>query len=113
MNKIGPWSYMIGLVVAIFAGLAIAPGAPEVSTVIIGLGGLGLLVGLLNVSDKEVMLFLVAAIAFLLSAKSLADLFSTVLGEKTTMVFGYLVAFTAPAAAIVAIKALYEISNDK
>ncbi len=109
MATIGPWAYIIGLVIAVLAGL-FAQGNPMVFW---GLGALGLLVGLLNVTEKETLLFLVAAIAFLSSANSLAQIFASVpaLGYASGSLFQYLVAFTAPAAAIVALKALYEVSK--
>ncbi len=111
LATIGPWTYIAGLVIAVIAGFT----SPGNATVLLGVGALGLIVGLLNVSDREVKLFLVAAIAFLLSATSLGDLFKTLpyLGGGIESVFQYLVAFTAPAAAIVALKALYDISKSR
>jgi len=109
MAMIGPWAYIAGLIIALIAGFA----APGNAMVVWGLAALGLLVGLLNVTEKETLLFLVAALAFLLSASSLSAVFSVIpgIGSGVAQVFQYLVVFTAPAAAIVALKALYEISK--
>ncbi len=114
LATIGPWAYIIGLLIAVLAGVF----APGNTTAIWGLMALGLLVGLANVTEKEVMLFLVASLAFLLSASSLGSVFSVLptvadleMGKWVAGIMSYLVAFTAPAAAIVALKALYEISK--
>ncbi|MEM2949435.1 MAG: hypothetical protein QXW70_03640 [Candidatus Anstonellales archaeon] len=111
LGIVGPYSYIVGVIVALLAGI-VSPGNGVIMWV---LGVLGLLVGLLNVTDKEVQLFLTAAIAFLLSANSLVGLSAVLptLGEWMPKVLSYLVVFTAPAAAIVAIKALYEVSRDR
>ncbi|OIO21636.1 hypothetical protein AUJ17_01660 [Candidatus Micrarchaeota archaeon CG1_02_47_40] len=111
MVAIGPWSYLGGIVLALLAGIF----APANAMIMWVLGLLGLLVGLLNVTDKEVQLFLTAAIAFLLSANSLVSVSAVIpaVGSWMPGVFSYLVFFTAPAAAIVAVKALYSISKDQ
>ncbi len=111
LATVGPYSYIAGVVIAILAGIAMAGN----STVTMALGVLGLLVGLLNVTDKEVKLFLIASIAFLASANSLVALGTAIpeVGAWMPNVFGYLIVFTAPAAAIVAVKALYDISKDR
>lgn len=111
MAIVGPWAYMLGVAAAIVLGFAM----PNNAMAFWGLGVLGLIVGLLNVTEKETLLFLVAAIAFLSSANSLSALFVQVpaLGDAAAYMFKYLVAFTAPAAAIVSIKALYEISKSQ
>lgn len=75
---------------------------------------IGLIVGLINVSGKETNKFLIASIAFLLSFQALSALF-TVMAAGWAAVgafFGLLIVFIAPAAAIVAIKALFTLAKD-
>lgn len=111
MPAIGAWAYLGGLVIAVLAGIF---GATD-ATVALVLGVLGLLVGLLNISEKEVHGFLLAGIAFLLSATSLATLGTMLLGGMGTLVaavFKNVAIFVAPAVAIVALKAVYDISKD-
>lgn len=116
LKQIGPWAYIIGVVVALLAGFIM----PANAMVALALGVLGLIVGLLNIGDKEVQLFLVASIAFIVGASSLggvlAGLFTAVplgwLGDALVAALQYMVAFTAPAAAIVGLLALYKISRD-
>lgn len=116
LKQIGPWAYIIGVAIALLAGFAM----PENAMVALALGALGLIVGLLNITDKEVQLFLVASIAFIVGASSLgavlAGLFTAVpLGFSGTALVAalqYMVAFTAPAAAVVGLLALYRLSKD-
>lgn len=107
---IGAWAFIIGLLIAVLAGV-FAGLVPETAMV---LGVLGVIVGLINVTDEEVQKFLIATIAFVVGAGSLADLFSRLpggVGENVVPLFSNIVAFVAPAAAIVAVKALYDISR--
>lgn len=115
LKELGPWAYIVGVIVAVLAGFA----APANTMVALVLGVLGLIVGLLNITDKEVQLFLVASIAFIVSASSLASVVGGVLaGAPLGLAAGlvsalqYLVSFTAPAAAIVGLLALYKLSRD-
>ncbi|MGB9719480.1 MAG: hypothetical protein ACPL06_02710 [Candidatus Anstonellales archaeon] len=109
----------MGLLIAVIAGL-VPLGANLVVWVSLLLGLIGIFVGLMNIRDKEILLFLVAAIAFMISASSLASVFATLgtqfgvnfLGQAITQILANIVVLTAPAAAVVAIKALYEISRN-
>lgn len=112
MPAIGAWAYLAGLVISVLAAFVYNPWIPLV------LGILGLVVGLLNISESEVQHFLIAGIAFLLSVTSLALIvaqFGTKLGFDVSSVagiFGNLAVFIAPAVAVVALKAVYDISKD-
>lgn len=109
---VGRISFLIGLVIAIAIALFSAPIVPAWSVYV--LGALGIIVGLINVAEEEVKTFLIASIAFILSFQTL----STILSELT---FGWvgvptflalINVFIAPAAAIVAIKALFTVARD-
>ena len=111
MPSMGAWAFLGGLVVAVLAG---AFGAAD-STVALVLGVLGLIVGLMNVSDKEVMMFLLAGIAFLTSANNLGALGVQLLGPNglwIAAIFANVAVFVAPAVAVVAIKAVYNLSKE-
>ncbi|MEM4194763.1 MAG: hypothetical protein QXY05_00475 [Candidatus Anstonellales archaeon] len=119
VQSFGPLAYIVGLVIAIIAGV-VPLGANLVVWVSLLLGLIGIFVGLMNIRDKEVLLFLVAAIAFMISASSLASVFSTLgaqfgvdfLGQAISQILANVVVLTAPAAAVVAIKALYDVSRE-
>lgn len=104
-NKIGAWSFIAGLVIAlIFAFI------PSADWMVWLLGVLGVIIGLLNIGDTEVKEFLIAAIAFVVSASSLVSVFGAFafIGQF----FGNIITLIGPAAAIVAIKALYNLAKD-
>jgi len=115
MAMIGAYAFIAGLLVALVLGLA--PGVlPSKSYTVLLLGVLGIIVGLLNIGDKELQLYLVANIAFLAGSAG----FQAVLAALPIAGFtAYLIAivqnivlFVAPGAAVVALKALYDVSKD-
>jgi hypothetical protein len=113
LAKIGPWAFVIGLAIAVIASYT--------KSIAWYLGLIGLLVGLLNITDKEVKVYLLASITFLISVSTLSTTF-TKLGETLPLIGKYLIyinpllanvaLFIAPGAGIVALKALYMISKD-
>ncbi|HLC65088.1 MAG TPA: hypothetical protein VJI46_03105 [Candidatus Nanoarchaeia archaeon] len=112
MSKVGVWAFAVGLVLAAIIALVSAAAVPPWSVIVLAL--LGVVAGLLNISEKEVQTFLVAAVAFLLSFQSLSKV-AEILPVGAAQVgafFGLLGVFVAPAAAIVAVKALYNIAKD-
>ncbi len=113
MKKIGPWSFILGLIIAVISAFT--------GSVFWMLGLLGLVVGLLNVTDRESSLYLIASMTFLLSANTL----SLTLTKLVTLVpiitkwlnfidplLANITLFVAPGAAIVALKALYSLARD-
>lgn len=108
---IGAWAYIIGLIIAILGG-AFAPGNTTAALV---LGIIGIIVGLLNIVDKEVTLFLVASITFIVAASSLEGVVTGLLGASVggaiASILSYIVVMVAPGAAIVALKAIYQVSR--
>ncbi|MBD3204231.1 hypothetical protein GF327_08095 [Candidatus Woesearchaeota archaeon] len=110
MRKIGPWAFIFGLIIAVVTAVIVEPNTGLLWI----LGFLGLLVGLLNISDREVRTYLIASIAFLVSASSLSTLLEPVpiVGSAIRPFLTNVVIFIAPGAGIVALKALYMISKD-
>lgn len=107
--NLGVWAFVIGLILA--AVIALIGQSTTESWVVITLAILGVIVGFFNVTGVEVQRFLTAAIAFLLSFSSLAVVFSGVFTPVAEF-FQLMSVFMAPAAAIVAIQALYYIARD-
>ncbi len=113
LNKIGPWSFILGLVIAFVSALT--------SSVFWMLGVLGLIVGLLNITDKELTTYLIASLTFLVSANALSVTLTKlvtlvpIIGEWLNFIdplLANVTLFVAPGAGIVALKALYNISKD-
>ncbi len=109
MGKVGRWSFVIGLVIAVLVGLFTEATGVIVSILVI----LGLIVGFLNVAEKEVHGFLVAAIALLLAGGA-GDFMASipVAGSMLQRILTNFVIFVAPAAIIVAVKELFNITKN-
>jgi hypothetical protein len=101
LETVGRWAFIIGLVLAGVAGLFFQAG-----WVVWVLAILGVIVGLLNVTQEETQGFLLAAIAFALSATALNTV--PYVGGVVANILGYVAAFVAGAMIVVALKALFE-----
>lgn len=110
LNKIGGWAFIIGLVLAI----VVAIFGAEATWPIYLLLFLGLVVGILNITNKEVSSFLLAAVAFMFTFTSLGKVAEIIplLGETLARFFSLMNTFVAPAAAVVAFKALFAHSKN-
>ena len=104
-KKVGRWAFVIGLILAIILAML---GTEQIWPIYLLLV-LGLLVGLLNISDKEVGSFLIAAIAFMFTFTALGNVAEgiPVIGGTIAKFFLLVNVFIAPAAAVVAFKALF------
>ena len=111
MNKIlgiiGFWCFIIGLIAAVVCGIIL----PKNEIIIIVLVVLGIIIGLLNITAKEIMLFLLATVALIVAGNVFAPL--TMLGIGTILgnMLGYVATLMAPAAVIAAIKALWAVGK--
>lgn len=107
LGKIGHWSFIIGVLLAMVAGLLGAAYADMIAMILVVLG---VIVGFLNISEKEVSSFLIAAIALLLTgAAGLETL--PVMGSYLGPILTNIATFVAPAVVIVALKAVYELGK--
>ncbi|MBM3924788.1 MAG: hypothetical protein FJ320_02190 [SAR202 cluster bacterium] len=99
-------SFIAGYVLSVIAGIANDDISGSVSLALVIMG---LLVGLFNITGKEIIPYLVAAIALVLVGT--ADPFTTLndvaggFGDHLNLIVSYMAIFTAPAAVIQAIKA--------
>jgi len=118
-QKIGSYAFLLGVIIAIIAGAtaAVAIGVPGVEHVPLVLVVLGLIVGFLNISDKEVQSFLVAGIALMaigIPGSALGELNKIQvipLGDILSTILVMISLFAAPAVLIVALKAFYKLSK--
>ena len=104
-SRLGRWAFIVGVVIAVIAGLVPAWQTPTVTWVLVILG---LIVGLLNITAKETVEFLVATIALMLIGSAGAI---PALGTIILSILANIVAFAAPAALVVALKAIYELAR--
>ncbi|MEK6967619.1 MAG: hypothetical protein AABX51_03240 [Nanoarchaeota archaeon] len=118
MQRVGSWAFIAGLFVAVLAGV-IVKDEPLLSYLILGLGILGLVVGFLNVTAKESTPFLVAAIALVVAATSFNAVLSKVPSAGSgvvgivQVVLSNISVFVAPAAILVALRAIYALASSE
>ena len=109
--SIGGIAFLVGLVLAILIAVFSASAVPSWAVAVLAV--LGLVVGLLNVTDKEVMLFLVAGLGFLLSFGALSKVITSLAfgWDAVGAFFALLEVFVAPAVAVVAVVALFRMAR--
>jgi len=115
-SKLGEWSFIVGVIIAIVVGIFSASLGDWKGNLALLLVILGLIVGFLNVSEKETTPFLVAAAALMLTATSVDTLNSidlgVGLGKYLAGIVSQIAVFVAPAAVIVALKAIKSLASD-
>lgn len=112
MEKVGELAFLAVVVIAVLAGLLQATSAWVAVLLVV----LGLVVGLLNVSEKETTPFLIASIALVAAATaSFSPIDSVVagLGSVIDAILKNIATFVAPAAVLVALKAVYALASKK
>lgn len=127
-KNIGSWAFIIGFVIALLAGIIAGLNAtgtmyidPIINSTMVGvLVLIGLVVGIVNISGKESVSFLIASIAVIvtpmgfqsMSAINVANIGAVTAGFNALAAFltaltGAIATFVAPAAVIVALKLVY------
>lgn len=112
LSKLGEMAFLVLIVIAILAGLASAVATFDATWIAIILVVLGLIVGILNISEKETSSFLIAAIALLVAGASSFTVLGGA-GEVVAKILGFIAIAVAPAAVIVALKAVYALGRTK
>jgi hypothetical protein len=113
-SQVGFWAFILGLVIAVVVGILAAlgvVGATGMSAIIIVLIILGLVVGFLNITAKEILLFLVATIALIVVGGVFAPLNVFSIGAILDAILALVATLMAPAAVVAAIKALWTVGR--
>lgn len=105
-GNIGHWSFIVGVLLAVLAGLVPTLQTSSVTWILVVLG---LVVGFLNVTARETTEFLVASIALLIVTEAGAI---PVLGGTVLVILSNIAAFVAPAALIVALRAVWVLAQE-
>jgi hypothetical protein len=106
-NLLGAWSFIIGLIIAVIVGIfstSAIPGSVATTVLLI----LGLIVGILNVTDKEIIPFLVACITLIIVGSTGIVPFAWL-----QRILSNIVVFVIPAALVGSLKAIYVIASNK
>ena len=113
LGQIGFWAFIVGLALAIAVGITAALGLATaiMPAVIIVLIILGLIIGFLNITAKEILLFLVATIALIVVGGVFAPLNVFAIGNILDNILALIATLMAPAAIVAAIKALWAVGR--
>ncbi len=109
LSKIGFAAFIIGLIICVVCGFV--SDWSQNTGIIIALVILGLIVGFLNITAKEITLFLVATIALIVTGNAFSSLTVLGIGEYLNRMLGLVGTLMAPAAVIAAIKALWAVGK--
>ena len=107
-EKIGRYLFLLGLVITVIAGF--------VSIGVYGLVALfilGIIVGVINITGKEVQPFLLGTVALLLVGSALGVLAAVPGGEFIKAIIDNFTVFVAGGALIVALKEVYSLTSSK
>ena len=116
-NLLGAWAFLIGIILALAVGI-LSAGLGSLNAVILAvLVVLGLIVGFVNVSGKEVNTFLMASVSLVIVSFMGAEGISGIrllnlnIGNMVSSTLGALLVMLVPATIVVAIKSLFSISQ--
>ena len=110
MTKIGRYLFLLGLVISVIAGFVYT--APDMY-VVAGLLILGIIVGVLNVTGKEVQACLWGTVALVLVGSALSALAALPGGTQVASIITHFTVFVAGGALIVALKEVYGVTSSK
>ncbi|MBW2964617.1 hypothetical protein KY363_04100 [Candidatus Woesearchaeota archaeon] len=109
-HKIGHFAFVGGILIAIIAGLLQTTSTFFAFSILL----LGVVVGFLNISAKEVTPFLVAAVALLVAGSAdfqMLNVLFNPLGTVLTSLFSFIKLFVAPAALVVSLKSIIALAR--
>ncbi|PIN90790.1 hypothetical protein COU60_00405 [Candidatus Pacearchaeota archaeon CG10_big_fil_rev_8_21_14_0_10_34_76] len=111
-NLFGAWAFLIGVVLSLAVGIL---SFGSLHPIILGvLVIIGLIVGFVNVSPKNVNTFLMAAVSLVIvsfaGVQGVAKIEFLTIGDIVNSTLGALLVMLVPATIVVAIKSLFSIS---
>ena len=112
LDAIGKWAFLIGIVIAII--VAFLPFMTQYAeTILLILFVLGILVGFLNITEKDTVKFLVATVALLVVGAASLSAIATlgIVVDYVQNILGNFVSFVGAAVLVVSIKAIIETSQ--
>lgn len=115
LAKIGSWAFILGVIIAVVAGVLQAQSGSQSPMLISLLIVLGLVVGFLNVTGKETTSFLIATVSLVIVTSMGGDVTGKVanVGPYISGVLGSIMTFVVPATIIVALKSVYALASDE
>ena len=116
-KKLGSYSFIVGVIVAIVLGVASPQlGVQAVTWLTSLLIVAGLVIGFLNVTGKETKEFLIVSVALVIVAFAGKDLVSLenveIIGNYLQGIFQSVLAIVIPATIVVALKDIWELAKE-
>ena len=105
-NMIGSWAFLIGLIIAVISSFV--PLSTTWSTILIVIG---LIVGLLNIADKEVSPFLMSGTVLVIVSSLGGDVVDKVGIDFISNLLNSLLLIFVPATIIVAVKNVFTLAR--
>jgi len=109
LEVIGSYAFIAGVLIAVIASVV----SLDTTLVTEALVVLGIIVGLINVTEKETQPFLVAAVSMVLVAYMAGTGFEDVpvIGQALKVTLRGIITFVSPAVIIVALKQIYSVAK--
>ncbi len=113
ISLLGPAAFYIGLLIVLGTAF-IAPSG----WLYVGLAVLGVIVGLLNITAEQTAPFLLASIAFIVTATGMQGLITTTIGAgaipiELTRLAANITVFVGSGAMLIALRAIYEMAKSR
>lgn len=108
-SQVGRWAFILGIIIAVLLGFVTF----SFSTLILVI--LGLIVGFINVAEKETQSFLIAVVALLIIGASALQVFNVLGGGLVTWletVLTSFIVFVAASGLVVALKTVLDIEKE-
>ena len=103
-NLLGAWAFLVGVILAIVFAFV-----PMTTPIAITLFALGVLIGLLNIMDKEIQPFLLAAVALVIVSAFGGSALASV--RYAPELLGNMLLLFVPATIIVALRSVFAIAK--
>ena len=110
IQRIGGYAFLLGLLLSVI--FALIPSINTANWVPIVLLVLGIIIGLLNIEDKNISLFLIASIVLIATSSTPLHTLPLIGSFLEKLILNF-VNFVMPAALIVSIVAIIRIANSK
>jgi len=113
-QKIGAYAFLVGIAIAVLAGIAGGLVTAYLGTITLILVILGLIVGYLNISNKEVVTFVVVSIGLMVAGSANLTSIDTIipgLGTILQTILANIVVLIAPAVIVVGLKTFYTVAK--
>ena len=112
-GKYGQYAFIVGIILAILVGLVSKAVAKYEGVIVLVLVILGLVIGFLNITEKEMTPFLVAAIALIVTGTASNSLIVIpAIGTYLSVIIRNIAVLVTPAALVVSLKAVNALAKD-